>query len=130
MNARNNSVATKLAIQVAALLVCLPGLSQADSATPALRSVQVSTVGLDLNTPVGAQALYGRLSTAAKSVCGREFEGDPIYGGKFELCYRVTLRSVVHTVNRPLVTKRYNEQHGAADALASEDASLVRMAAK
>ena len=130
MNARKNSVAAKLAIQAAALLVCLPALSQADSATPAPRSVRVSTAGLDLNTPAGAQALYSRLNSAAKAVCNREFEGDPIYGPQFDLCYRATLQSVVHTVNRPLVTQRYNEQHGAAEVATSEDASQIRVAAK
>jgi len=130
MNARKNSVAAKLAIQAAALLACLPALSHADSATPALRALQVSTAGLDLNTPAGAQAFYTRLNSAAKSVCNRESEGDPILGSQFSLCYTATLRSAVHTVNRPLVTQRYNEQHGAAEAAAPEDASLIRVAAK
>jgi UrcA family protein len=130
MNARKNSVAVKLAIQATALLVCLPALSQTDSAMPAPRSVQVSTAGLDLNTPAGAQAFYSRLNSAAKAVCNGKYEGDPIYGPQFDLCYRETLRSVVHTVNRPLVTQRYNEQHGAAEVATSEDASLIRIAAK
>ena len=130
MNARKNSVAVKLAIQAAALLVCLPTLSQADSPTPAPRSMQVSTAGLDLNTLAGAQAFYSRLSSAAKIVCNRESEGDPIFGPQFDLCYRDTLRSAVHTVNRSLVTQRFNEQHGAAEVATSEDASLIRIAAK
>ena len=130
MNARKNSLAAKLAIQAAALLVCLPALSQADSATPAPRSMQVSTAGLDLNTPAGAQAFYSRLNSAAKKVCNRESEGDPIYGPQFSLCYRDTLRIAVLSVNRPLVTQRYNEQHGAPEAATSEDASLIRIAAK
>ena len=130
MNARKHSVAAKLALQAAALLACLPALSQADSAAPAPRSVQVSTAGLDLNTPAGAQAFYSRLSSATKKVCNRESEGDPIYGRQFNLCYTATLRSAVHTVNRPLVTQRYNEQHGADEVATSEDASLIRVAAK
>src|ERR1700733_818425 len=130
MNAIKNSVAVKLAIQAAALLACLPALSQADSATPAPRSMQVSTAGLDLNTPAGAHAFYSRLNSAAKKVCNRESEGDPIYGPQFSLCYRDTLRSAVLTVNRPLVTQRYNERHGAAEAGTSEDAGLIRVAAK
>ena len=129
MNARKNSVAAKLAIQAAAILACLPALSQADSAAPAPRSIQVSTAGLDLNTPAGAQAFYSRLNSAAKEVCNREFEGDPIYGPQFSLCHRATLRRAVLTVNRPLVTQRYNEQHGAVEDT-SEDASLIRVAAK
>jgi UrcA family protein len=130
MNARKNSVAVKLAIQAAALLACLPVLSQADSATPAPRSMQVSTAGLDLNTPAGAQAFYSRLNSAAKRVCNRESEGDTIYGPQFSLCYSATLRSAVLTVNRPLVTQRYNEQHGATEAAPTEDASPIRVAAK
>jgi UrcA family protein len=130
MNARKNSVAAKLAIQAAAILACLPALSQADSAMPAPKSVQVSTAGLDLNTPAGAQAFYSRLSSAAKTVCDRESEGDPIYGSQFDLCYRATLQSAVHTANRPLVTQRYNERHGADETATSEDTSLIRVAAK
>ena len=130
MNTRKNSIAAKLAIQAAVLLACLPALSQADSGTPAPRSMQVSAAGLDLNTAAGAHAFYSRLNSAAKSVCNRNSEGDPIYGRQFSLCYGATLRSAVLTVNRPLVTQRYNEEHGAAGPATSEDASLIRMAAK
>ena len=133
MNARKNPVAAKLAIlaiQAGALLICLRALLQADSATPASRSIQVSTVGLDLNTAAGARAFYSRLDTAAETVCGRESQGDPIYGRQFEICHRDTLRMAVHAVNRPLVTQRYNERQGTAEAATSEDPSPIRIAAK
>ncbi len=76
-------------------------------ATPALAqdpaSVKVSYRDLNLSTIAGAQALYGRIKTAARSVCG--YEGRNLFDQSFwNACYRGAITDAVAKVNSPLLT--------------------------
>jgi UrcA family protein len=77
------------------------------SATPALAtdpaSVKVSYADLDLSTIAGAQTLYGRIRTAARSVCG--YEGRGVTDQAFwNACFRGAIADAVAKVNNPLLT--------------------------
>jgi len=76
-------------------------------ATPALAtdpsSVKVSYRDLDLSTFAGAHELYGRIKTAARTVCG--YEGRNLTDQAFwNGCYRGAIADAVAKVNSPLLT--------------------------
>ena len=76
-------------------------------ATPALAqdpsSVKVSYRDLNLSTISGAQTLYGRIKTAARSMCG--YEGRNMFDQSYwNACYRGAIADAVAKVNSPLLT--------------------------
>lgn len=79
-------------------------------------SIQVSTQGLDVSQPQGAQKLYWRLKHAARVVCtdgdrvGLEPAQDP------ESCYETALADAVRAANLKLLTQLYLELHTLREA--------------
>jgi UrcA family protein len=86
-----------------AVVLCLLSITPAWSASPDSRSVTVSFRDLDISTPAGAKALYGRIQSAAKQVCG--YQGaDLIEQSIWRSCYRNAISDAVGKVNSPLLT--------------------------
>jgi UrcA family protein len=84
-------------------LVLVLGLLGAAPALADPRSETVSYRDLDLSTVAGAQTLYGRIKSAARSVCG--YEGRGITDQAFwKGCYQGAISDAVAKVNSPLLT--------------------------
>jgi UrcA family protein len=80
--------------------------------------IHVSTKGLDLSQPAGAQKFYIRLKNAADDACTR---GDrvglaPVDNQK--ACYEKALAGAIRSANAPLVTQIYLATHTLRDASA------------
>ena len=96
-------IASLLATAALAGIVCLLGITPAWSGTPQQASVTVSYRDLDLSTPEGANALYHRIQTAARKVCG--YAGaDVIEQAIWKGCYRSAIATAVAKVDSPLLT--------------------------
>jgi hypothetical protein len=77
----------------------------------------VSTRGLDLGQPAGAQMFYMRLKNAANKVCTRDRVGlAPI--DYLKACYEKALADAIRSANVPLVTQIYLETHTLREASA------------
>jgi UrcA family protein len=63
-------VISLLGTALLAFIVCLLGITPAWSGVPDGRSVEVSYADLDLSSPAGPNALYGRIQAVAKQACG------------------------------------------------------------
>jgi len=101
-----------------AAIVCLLDLdiTPAWAGTPDVRSVTVSFRDLDLSKPEGARALYGRIQSAAKQVCG--YAGrDLIDQNIWRSCYRNAVADAVGRVNSPLLTAMHNGRPPAVTAM-------------
>jgi UrcA family protein len=93
-------------------------------------SIQVSTQGLDVSQPRGAQKLYWRLLQAARMVCtdgnrvGLEPAPDP------RGCTERALADAIRTANITLLTQVYLASHTLREAAAHGISVPVQMAAK
>jgi len=93
-------------------------------------AIQVSTRGLDLNQPAGAQRLYWRLQYAAQVACtrgnrvGLEPSSDP------QGCREQALANAIRTARMPLLTQIYLATHTIREAAAHGIDVPVQMAAK
>jgi UrcA family protein len=103
----------------AALAACmLFAVEAAAGSHPVTVAIKVSTHGLDLNAPAGAQELYRRVEDAAWVAChganriGLEPSPDPY------ACYETALGQAVASVHIPLVTLAYLETHSLGQAAA------------
>ena len=85
-------------------LVAMVGLFAAGQLPAAEQhSVTVKYHDLDLSPPAGARALYGRITAAARQVCGyegRSFTDHAFWSG----CYRGAVTDAVAKVGSPLLT--------------------------
>jgi UrcA family protein len=69
----------------------------------AVRSVTVQYRDLDVNTPAGATALYGRIRGAARFVCGEE--GRSLDEKRqWQDCFDAALSQAVDSVHSPLLS--------------------------
>jgi UrcA family protein len=81
-------------------------------------AIHVSTQGLDLHQPAGAQTFYARLKHAADVACthGNRVDlkppSDPIG------CYQKALGEAIRSANLPLLTQAYLETHTPRQAAA------------
>lgn len=78
----------------------------AQGAEPArqLPSVTVRYADLDLNTPGGVDALYGRLRAAARAACGVSGGRPLIEAIAAKECYRQVLGAAVDNVQSPTLS--------------------------
>jgi UrcA family protein len=84
--------------------VALAGAGSASAAQPTERSVTISYQDLDLTTKSGADALYTRLSGAARLVCGDS--GRTISEQRaWDACYSHALGEALARVDSPLVSR-------------------------
>jgi UrcA family protein len=102
----SSTVATQyrpfLACASAIALACVLTASNAFAADQS-RSETVKYADLQVDTTAGAQALYGRIHSAARRVCG--YEATSIQGPSvWQHCVRPTVDAAVAKVNNPLLT--------------------------
>jgi UrcA family protein len=108
----NTPMAPSISITVLALAWCAAGVSvPAGAARPTrptlsdLPSVTVHFAELNLLSPEGVKALYGRIKSAARDVCGTSFS---LWDGHrpftMQACYRETIDHAVRDVNLPKLT--------------------------
>jgi UrcA family protein len=92
--------------------------------------IHVSTQGLDLHHPAGAQEFYARLKHAADVACthGNRVDlkppSDPV------ACYEKALGEATRSVDLPLVTQAYLETHTLRQAAAYGIKAPAQVAAK
>jgi UrcA family protein len=97
-----------LAFSAAMLLACVWVVSPA-SAGEQLRSETVKFQDLNMNTPEGVQALYGRIHAAAWRVCA---SSDPIQQLGASDCARKAEAKAIETANLPQLTAFYRVKTG------------------
>jgi len=84
-------------------LVAVIGLFTAGTLPAAEQGITVKYADLDLNTVSGARALYGRISSAARTVCG--YRGTHLTDQAFwQSCYKGAVADAVSKVNSPMLT--------------------------
>lgn len=94
----------KTALCIAALLA--GGASPAFAQDADTRVVRYAD--LDLNRAAGADALIGRISRAARSVCGDHTGRQPLQEMRpINTCRAVAMEDAIEDVNNPVVTARY-----------------------
>jgi UrcA family protein len=112
------------------LLFTLFAGSVAAAGREATVAVHVSTQGLDISQPAGAQKFHERLKHAAQVACthgnrvGLEPPPDP------SGCYEKALGDAIRSVNVPLLTLVYLETHTLWQAAALGITVPAQMAAK
>ena len=85
----------------------------ANADTGTIPSVTVKFADLDISRPEGAAQLYGRIKTAAYSVCS-SFEGrDLAAQANFKACINDALARAVATVDSPALYAVYRAKTGA-----------------
>ncbi|MGA2779917.1 MAG: UrcA family protein [Steroidobacteraceae bacterium] len=108
----NSNVKTAIripgALSIAMLLSCVWALSTA-SADEQVRSEIVKFHDLNVDTPEGAQALYGRIHAAAKRVCS---ESDPILLQASTACMRKAEVNAIVKLSLPQLTAYYKIKNG------------------
>ena len=108
-----------LATALLALIVCLLGITPAWSNTPDVPSVTVRYADLDLSSPAGASALYGRIQAAARQVCG--YAGrDVVAQASWRSCYRSAVGDAVSKVNSPLLIAVHTGKSAAMTAMVTK----------
>jgi UrcA family protein len=100
----NSSIKTRipLALATAMLWTCLGGASGA--LAEEVRSETVKFHDLNVGTPEGVQALYGRIHAAAKRVC---VESDPIMRPAERACVATAESNAIDKLNLPQLTAYY-----------------------
>jgi UrcA family protein len=93
-------------------------------------AIQVSTQGLDLNQPAGAQEFYGRLKKAAWIVCTHGNRVDLQPSPDREGCYEKALGDAVRSANVLLLRQVYLETHTLREAAAHGIDVPMQVAAK
>ena len=91
---------------------------------------RVSTQGLDLSQPVGAQELYSRLKHAAQVVCTHGMRVDLKPVTDENACYEKALGDAIRSVNLPLLTQVYLATHTLQQAAARGIGVPMQVAAK
>jgi UrcA family protein len=102
---------------LAALAACV-GFALPLQAKEQIVTVQVPVAAADLNLsqPADARALYGRLSVAARTVCGDGLRVGARPVTDFASCYELALGAAIRTANRPQLTLVYMRTHTLQDA--------------
>ena len=85
---------------------------------PVTVAFQVSTKGLNLSQPAGAQELYRRLQYAALQVCKEDARPALAPVSDPKGCSEKALGDAIRSVNMPLLTQVYLKTHTLAEAAA------------
>jgi UrcA family protein len=96
-----------LAITTAVLLACVAVSTARANEEP--RSEIVKFADLNVDTPSGAQTLYGRIHAAAKRVC---WDSDPTWQRAVAACAREAEAKAVAKVGLPQLTAIYQMKTG------------------
>jgi len=111
----NSNIKTRIshALAAAMLLTSMWGASGAFADEP-VRSERVKFQDLNVATPEGVQALYGRIHAAAKRVC---FESDPVLRGAENFCARKAEANAIETLNLSQLTAYYKIKTKSGDQM-------------
>jgi UrcA family protein len=93
-------------------------------------SIQVSTRGLDVEQPRGAQELYRRLQHAAHDVCSHGMRVDLAPPANPDTCYETALGNSIRSADLKLLTQVYLESHTSQEAAAHGIDVTVQLASK
>jgi UrcA family protein len=117
MNITTPFLTANSCICAAAVAACalLSGPIHANEPTVAV-SISVSTAGLDLNQATDARTMYGRLTDAARVVCGRGQRVDLRPVANISDCIDSALGDAVRSVNRSQLTMIFLQTHSLQDA--------------
>jgi UrcA family protein len=112
---------TKLTFSVMLGASVLIALSPLRGFAGDLSHVRISYADLDLATPAGAQALYGRIAIAAGRVCPSVDMRQLRESAAADECVKTTITDAVKTFNSPQLSAVYAQKMGlkAAEVLAS-----------
>jgi UrcA family protein len=93
-------------------------------------AIHVSTEGLDISQPAGAQKFYERIKYAARVVCtdGNRVDLEP--QSDVAGCYEKALGDAIRSVNMPMLTQVYLATHTLREAAARGIEVPAQMAAK
>lgn len=88
-------------ILITALSACVlaPALTHAATKAPAASAVTVRYADLDLGSEAGSAALYARLQSAARAVCGTSDIRDLGQFAAVQACQKVAIAHAVHEVH-------------------------------
>ncbi len=111
-----------------ACILCVGNVTAKDHEV--IVAVHVSTHGLDLSQPAGAQQFYARLQHAARVVCTHGNRVDLEPSADAEGCYEKALGGAIRSANQPLLTQLYLETHTLRQAAARRIDVPAQMAAK
>src|ERR1700689_1231254 len=106
----NSNIKTRIpfALATAMLLTCMWGASSA-FADEEVRSERVKFQDLNVNTPEGVQALYGRIHSAAARVCS---DSDPILRQAAVSCAKKAEGDAIQKLSLPQLTAYYRIKTG------------------
>jgi UrcA family protein len=93
-------------------------------------AIHVSTQGLDLRQPAGAQEFYMRLQRAARVACTHGNRVDLAPAPDPEGCYEKALGDAIRSANVPLLTQVYLATHTLREAAARGIDVPAQIAAK
>ena len=109
---RTNALRTAWIMFTFVPMVMVYNAARADESVATQR---VSFKDLNLNSPVGAAVLYGRIKKAANQVCGHWDNFDLSQLHALQTCIDGAVSRGVAQVNSPMLTSLYNEKTGKAD---------------
>ena len=106
----NSNIKTRIlnALATATLLTCVWGASSA-FADEQVRSEKVKFQDLNVTTPEGVQALYGRIHAAAGRVC---LQSDPVLREAQSSCARKAEANAIEKLNLSQLTAYYKIKTG------------------
>ena len=109
MSSKVNCVKRVPLVFAAAMLISCVWTVSTAFAGEQLRSETVKFQDLNLNTPEGVQALYGRIHAAALRVCS---SSDPIQHYADSSCAKKSEANAIEKANRPQLTAFYRMKTG------------------
>ena len=109
MNFRRTTSVAGAAMLAIATMTGVPALAHADAADAADAATEtVRYDDLNLSTPAGVQALYHRIQSAARNVCGPSVvTGTRIVSEGWKDCVSTTVHKAIFEVNKPPLTAYY-----------------------
>ena len=130
MNIKTAVISThsmRRAVAIAGTLFAGSVVAQGHNVTVA---IHVSTQGLDLHQPAGAQKFYTRLQHAADVACTHGNRVDLAPSSDPVGCYEKALAEAIRSANVPLLTQVYLETHTLRQAAGYRIDVPAQMAAK
>jgi UrcA family protein len=113
----------KLSAVLTAIVSCLAaGYASADAGkTDDVPKIVVSLAGLEMSSPKGAEMVYGRIRTAARTVCRVDQSRVPQQIARARVCFRNAMDDAVGQANRPALSALHAKRMG-------EPAEMIRSA--
>ena len=114
MNSKTLTLATArtltLALAAFSIVMATPRVFAEDSADP---SIKVHFSDLNLQSDAGVATLYGRIQSAARTVCNEAIpSSDPRYVNHYWKCVNSAVANAVNNVNSSTLTAMYQSKTG------------------